>query len=183
MAQTKPRQTKQQLNAAFATNNYLPLKGSSTRIYTGSMVDVDSNGFAVPAATSTTQRIAGVLIPGQQSGIPTAYVENTGTSGDVTITVGLGVFAFDIDGSDPVTEADVMKPVYVKDEITISRTSGGSTRHIAGVLVGIQLASTTPPLQSLQAWVAIGQTSTDAVGAGGPTGPGGATGPTGPTGP
>lgn len=180
MALSKPRQTKQQLNGQFVTLVGAKMKGTNTRIYDGSMVDVNASGYALPAATSTTQRIAGVYQPGQSQGIPGPYLENTGSDGDVSITLTLGTFLFANDPDDAVTQADINLGCYVKDDQTVSRTSGGSTRHLAGTVVGLNAATDQG---GGGVWVNIGAVPTGAVGSAGPTGPGGGTGPTGPTGP
>lgn len=105
---------------------------ASTTTYAGSMVSVVSGtGYGRPTATATTHLIMGVA---------TAKVDNSaGANGDKTIPYECGVFAFDNStAGDAITQADCGLDVYAVDDSTVAKTSGTSTRSIAGKCMGLR---------------------------------------------
>jgi hypothetical protein len=91
-----------------------PLK-ASTRIYAGSMVALDSTGYAVPAANATGHKFVGVAL--QQ-------VDNSaGANGAVLVRVRTaGVFDF---GATSISQANVGADMYVVDDQTFDDVDPG----------------------------------------------------------
>ena len=68
---------------------------TSTTVYQGGLVAVDSTGYAVPASVSTTHYVQGVAL---------ATVTNSGSSGTVTVDVRPGTWLFkNSSSSDEIT--------------------------------------------------------------------------------
>ena len=97
---------------------------AATTIYKGSLVNVDSSGYAVPAANAASVVFMGVAMEG-------------GTAGQVIRVYRRGIFKFAIPAT--ATVADVGQRVYVADSATVTKTAGN------GVYVGriIQVDSAT----------------------------------------
>ena len=97
---------------------------AATTIYKGSLVNVDSTGYAVPAANAASVVFMGVAMEG-------------GTAGQVIRVYRRGIFKFAIPAT--ATVADVGQRVYVADSATVTKTAGN------GVYVGriIQVDSAT----------------------------------------
>lgn len=176
-ALTGPRLTPQRMNGDFLTQIQVPVKANAVLFY-GAIVCVDASGFAVPGSTSTTLRAIGVLQTSGGFGVPGPSIVGGSVNGSVIapVTSG-GAFKVDNDPLDPISQADIMKSCYITDDATVSRTSGGSTKSVAGQIVGIASAEAAG---GPGVWVVFGKTPADLVGVAGPTG---AVGPTGPTGP
>lgn len=105
---------------------------AATVCWEGGMVGLSGSGaaaVAVPMATSTSLKCVGVADGTADNRL--------GLAGAVSVDVDLGVFLMNVDASDPVTIADIGNSVYAKDDNTISRTNGSSTRSVAGVLFSI----------------------------------------------
>ncbi len=102
---------------------------SNTRIYEGAMVALD-DGYAVSANAKATLVVAGRC---------EAYVDNTGTGGTngaKQVTVKRGVFAFENDTENPVTNAHLLKECYVLDDCTV--TSDSTDTCVAGKVIGFE---------------------------------------------
>lgn len=175
-----PRYTPQRMTGDFLTQIPVPVKANAT-LYVGGIVCVDASGYAVPAAVSTTLRAVGVLQTTGGLGIPGPALLGGAVNGTVTAPVTSGAaFKVDNDPLDPISQADVMKSCYLTDNQTVCRTSGGSTKSVAGQVVGVDGPDDDG---GAGVWVAFGKTPADLVGVAGPTGAVGPTGPTGPRGP
>jgi len=97
-------------------------------IYGGALVVLNASGYATPGSIATGLRARGVA---------SGAVDNSGgLDGDANVDVRKGVFAFENDGVDPVSGADVENTVYITDDQTISKTDGTGTKSAAGKLVG-----------------------------------------------
>jgi len=98
---------------------------AAKKIYAGSIVARDANGYATPGATATT-----LLAVGRAE----EYVDNSGGSaGDKTVKISRGVFQFaNSAGGDEITAADIGKECYIVDDQTVAKTNGTSTRSVAG---------------------------------------------------
>ena len=106
------------------------------KIFLGSLVCLNGNGFARPAADTAGYRIRGVALE---------QVDNTsGSNGDKTVTTRKGVYLFEASG---LTIADLGEPMYVVDDQTVSKAATTNNIH-AGILVGIEGAS--------KAWIDVG---------------------------
>jgi hypothetical protein len=98
---------------------------TAVKIYAGSLVCVNANGFAAPAADTAGLRLAGVALE---------QVDNT-TGADGTKNVRLrrqGVFEFD---AASITQAMVGDPMFVVDDHTFDDAAGTTNDVKVGVLV------------------------------------------------
>lgn len=109
---------------------------ASTTIHQGSMVQLDANGLAIPAAKAANQRTAGMALEAAVAG----------ASGDTFVDVRMGVFRWDNLGADAVARADIGADVYVEDDQTIRKTQTGNATK-AGRLLNVDAHG---------AWVATG---------------------------
>ncbi len=98
---------------------------ASVKIYAGSLVCVNTGGFAVPAADTSGFRLAGVALE---------QVNNlTGADGAKNVRVRRqGVFEFD---AASITQAMVGDPMYAVDDHTFDDAAGPSNDVKVGVLV------------------------------------------------
>lgn len=108
----------------------LPVAANAV-IYAGALVCLTAAGFATKGATSTTLKVAGVA---QQR------VDNTGgADGALRVEVEAGhtwLMANSAAG-DLITLANVGDVAYIVDDQTVAKTSGGSTRSVAGYVVDV----------------------------------------------
>ena len=107
----------------------LPVK-SNTKIYDGSIVVIDSTGYAVPG-----KKAEGLLIAGRAE----EFVDNTGaggTNGAKTVRVRRGVFKWSNDATNPVTPQDVLKTCYILDDETVTTLATGASP--AGKVIGLE---------------------------------------------
>lgn len=97
----------------------------SKRIYAGSIVARDANGYATPGAASTT--LLGI-------GRAEAQADNSsGADGDISVDVRKGVFRYvNSAGGDEISNADIGSDCYMVDDQTVSKTDGTGTRSVAG---------------------------------------------------
>lgn len=105
------------------------VKGSTT-IPKGAIVSVVSGtGYAINGATAITHLVQGWA---------TETVANTGADGaaSVEFTYGAGLFS-NTAATDNVTQADFGKPCFLVDNDTVAKGSGGGTRSIAGIVLGL----------------------------------------------
>ena len=107
----------------------LPVAASKL-IYSGALVARDSSGNVTPGATATT--LLGI-------GRAEARADNaTGSAGDITVDVRKGVFRFANSASaDAITRAEIGANCYIVDDQTVAKTSGSSTRSVAGVVYDV----------------------------------------------
>ncbi|WP_069997825.1 hypothetical protein [Cellulosilyticum sp. I15G10I2] len=122
MALTKGRNTIEQ------GSNVIVLKvKASTKIYEGALVAVDG-GYAIPGKKAT-----GLIAAGRAE----EYVDNTGTGGTNgarSIRVKRGVFLFENDITNPVTEAHILGTCYILDDETVTSLETGAS--VAGKVLG-----------------------------------------------
>ncbi|MBW1991014.1 MAG: hypothetical protein JRI59_02600 [Deltaproteobacteria bacterium] len=98
---------------------------AATKIYAGSLVCANTQGYAVPAADEAGLKFLGVALE---------QVDNTGGA-DGAKVVRLrrtGVFEFN---ADSITQAMVGDPMYIKDDNTFDDAAGTTNSIKAGVLV------------------------------------------------
>lgn len=120
MALTQPRDTKSRHSGRWT----YPV-AAATRIWQGALIVLDA-GYAKPGATA-----AGLIALGRAE----ETVDNTtGAAGALSVSAERGTFYFDNSSTDPVTQADVGKAVYIVDDETIAKTHAANTRSIAGIL-------------------------------------------------
>lgn len=95
---------------------------ASTKIYQGSIVCLNSSGYAVPASTATTLKVIGRA---------EEYVDNSaGLAGALSVKAIRGVFKF-VNG-ESITLAHVNTTAYLTDDQTVCLTATG--KSIAGVI-------------------------------------------------
>lgn len=101
---------------------------AGTRIYAGSLVVVDANGFAIPGKVGTGLGYAGRA---EES------VDNAnGAAGAVRVSVRRGeAFKWANDGT--ITQAQLFKTAYVVDDQTVGATDDTGKRSAAGRITGI----------------------------------------------
>lgn len=98
----------------------LPVK-ANTRIYEGSLVVVDSTGYAIPG-----KKAEGLLAAGRAE----EFVDNTGVgngNGVKSVRVRRGVFKFNNDGTNPITATDLLKDCYILDDETVTMLAVGTS--------------------------------------------------------
>lgn len=102
--------------------------GAGVRIFAGSLIALSATGFAIPGRTAT-----GLTYVGRAE----ESVDNTaGADGAVAVKVHRNrAFKWANDGT--VTQARLLKPVYIVDDATVAAADGTGTRSAAGLLVGI----------------------------------------------
>jgi hypothetical protein len=98
---------------------------ANTRLYAGSIGAINATGLAVPGATSTTLKSAGVV---------ERRADNTGgAAGAIRAQLRKGVFQFSNSTStDAIALADIGNDCYIVDDQTVAKTNGTNTRSVAG---------------------------------------------------
>ncbi|WP_200780851.1 hypothetical protein [Klebsiella oxytoca] len=104
---------------------------AATMIYGGHLVGVNASGLAVPGAATATLTIFGVS---------DEYADNTaGAAGATSVLVRRGkAWKLANLSGDAVTQADVGKPCYVADSITVAKTSNTDARPVAGKVIAVE---------------------------------------------
>jgi predicted RecA/RadA family phage recombinase len=112
---------------------------ATTKIYAGSLVCVNSSGYAVPAADTSGFKFIGIAL---------SQVDNsTGADGAKSLRVRRsGVFEFD---AASITQAMVGDPMYAVDDHTFDDAAGPTNDIKVGVLVKFAAATT--------GWIDIGR--------------------------
>ncbi|MDH4449199.1 MAG: hypothetical protein QE265_01235 [Rhodoferax sp.] len=105
--------------------NFL-VKGAN-RIFAGSLVCIDSTGFAVKGQVSTTLTCVGRA---------DEMVDNTsGPDGAQRVTTMSGTFRYaNSTAGDLITLADVDAACFIVDDQTVAKTNGTNTRSQAGII-------------------------------------------------
>ncbi|OPY15618.1 MAG: hypothetical protein A4E66_00022 [Syntrophus sp. PtaB.Bin001] len=98
---------------------------AAKKIYGGSLTAKDASGNATPGATATT--LLGM-------GRAKDTVDNSnGSAGDLNVEIEKGIFRFaNSTSTDEITRADIGSNCYIVDDQTVAKTSGSSTRSVAG---------------------------------------------------
>jgi hypothetical protein len=103
---------------------------ASTSIWQGSLVCLNSSGYAVKGATATSLSAAGRAEETVDNG--------AGAAGDRKIDVKPGTYRWANSASaDQITIADRGKTAYVVDDQTVAKTDGSSTRSAAGTIIDV----------------------------------------------
>lgn len=100
-------------------------------IRAGALVVANATGYAAPGSTAATLTYIGRA---------EQFVDNTGgADGAKTIIVRRNkAFKWKNSGADPVTQAELMKTVYIVDDETVAKTNGGNTRSAAGKVIQVE---------------------------------------------
>ena len=124
-ALTRDRSTPQRDGRSFGR----PV-AAGTVIFAGSLVALNAAGNAVPGSTATT-----LVADGRAE----ETVDNSaGGIGDRTVLVRKGVFRFANSAStDLITRAEIGDDCWIVDDQTVAKTSGSSTRSVAGRIVDV----------------------------------------------
>ena len=102
-------------------------------IYAGALVAMSASGYATPGATATTLRALGRA----EENVSNA----AGADGDVSVKVLKGTFRFgNSAAADAIALADVGATCYIVDDQTVAKTSGTSTRSVAGIVLDVDAA-------------------------------------------
>ena len=107
--------------------------GKTTTIYAGSLVLIDSSGFAIPGKTATNHTCVGVAEKGAN-----------GSAGDTHVVVKSGIFGLQAYPNENLTRAAIGRTVYVTDEETVSinprgRTPAGQIFDVSGDLIWVKI--------------------------------------------
>jgi hypothetical protein len=108
--------------------------GTNVIFYQGGLVAVNNTtGLACPGKTAVGLTVIGVCdSPLNTTGLP---------DGSAIVLVRRGMLAqFNNLPADPVTQALFGRNCYIADDQTVAATSGGNTRSIAGLVLGIDAA-------------------------------------------
>lgn len=106
-------------------NQIEPPVAAATRIYGGSIVCINTSGYAVPGSTLTTLKVAGVAEDRADN--------SGGAAGDIRVRLRKGPHCFaNSVSADLITLADIGSVCYIVDDQTVAKTSGGDTRSVAG---------------------------------------------------
>lgn len=110
-----------------------PPAAAATIIYAGALVAINAAGNAVPFSTATTLKGCGAALERCDN--------SAGAAGDKRVRVGAGVFQFaNSAAGDLITLADIGADCYGVDDQTVAKTSGSSTRSIAGKVFDVDAA-------------------------------------------
>lgn len=102
-----------------------PPVAAATKIYGGSIVCINTSGYAVPGATSTTLKAAGVA--------ENRADNSAGAAGDIRVRLRKGPHKFGNSASaDAIKLSDIGSDCYIVDDQTVAKTSGTDTRSVAG---------------------------------------------------
>ncbi|MBO3701059.1 MAG: hypothetical protein J5W83_00760 [Candidatus Accumulibacter sp.] len=126
--------------SALAADRNTPLKdgeliavpvAAAAKIFAGALVAASATGFATPGATATTLTYLGRA---------EAMADNTaGANGAISVQVRRKkAFKWANLGADLVVQADLGKNCYIVDDQTVAKTNGGSTRSVAGKVLGVE---------------------------------------------
>lgn len=111
----------------IAGNSVVCKVAAKTIIEPGELVMLSETGFALPGKKKTNQTAVGRA---------EEYVDNSqGQDGDKIVVVRRGIFKWDNDSANAVTDAHLMKPCYIKDHETVTSLATGAS--VAGKVVGI----------------------------------------------
>lgn len=105
-----------------------PVK-AATKIFAGSLVCLNADGWAVPGATATTLKARGRA---------EEQVDNSaGGNGDLNVAIRRGTFRFKNSGADPIGRAHIGGSAYIVDDETVAATHDTNTRSIAGKIIDL----------------------------------------------
>ncbi|WP_337869814.1 hypothetical protein [Meiothermus sp.] len=106
----------------------VPVK-ANTRVFQGTLVVSDA-GYAAPGRAALNLRVIGRA---DETG------DNIGgANGAISVLVRRGVFKFDNDVGDAITQADLWADCFITDDQTVCRTNGGNTKSRAGRIIDLE---------------------------------------------
>jgi len=99
------------------------LVGAAVTIYAGALVALEA-AYAIPGKTALGLKGLGrAKHTADNSG---------GANGDITVEIERGIFLFDNEATDLITNADIGNDCYIVDDQTVAKTDGVNTRSVAG---------------------------------------------------
>jgi hypothetical protein len=102
-----------------------PPVAGATKIYAGSIVAINAAGYAVPGATATTLKAAGVAEHRADN--------SAGAAGDIRVRLRKGTHVFaNSAAADAIALTDIGADCYIVDDQTVAKTNGTNTRSVAG---------------------------------------------------
>jgi hypothetical protein len=106
-------------------NQMEPLVAAGAIIFGGALVAINAAGYAVPGATATTLKAAGVA---------ERRADNTGGSaGAIRVRLRKGPHLFANSASaDAIALTDIGADCFIVDDQTVAKTNGTNTRSVAG---------------------------------------------------
>jgi hypothetical protein len=111
----------------------------SAVLYRGALLALNATGYLVPASTTAGLRVVGMA---------TRKTDNSdGGDGDLAAQWETGVFCFKNDATYPISQADVGRVCWVKDDETVQDERGGSS-VVAGIVMAYESSS--------KIWVLVG---------------------------
>lgn len=111
-------------------NQMEPPVAAATRIWAGAIVCINASGYAVPGATATTLKAAGVA--------EVRADNSAGAAGDIRVPTRKGVFRFANSSSgDAIALTDIGATCFIVDDQTVAKTNGTNTRSAAGTVVDV----------------------------------------------
>lgn len=122
--------TAERLTQQRNTGDLLSIPAAVQKVLAGTIVVLNASGFA-EMGTTATGKIA--------LGVASATADNSaGAAGDINVEIMRGVFKFANSASgDAIALTDYGTNCYIVDNQTVAKTSGSSTRSIAGVVRGV----------------------------------------------
>ncbi len=103
----------------------IPVKAGE-ELVEATMVVINAEGYAETATASAGVTAAGCV---------QRYCDNrNGENGEQTVTVKCGTFVWENDGT--IKETDILKPCYIKDKVTVTRTADGTS--LAGIILAVE---------------------------------------------
>lgn len=118
-------------NTPYKDGELVPVPvAANAKIYAGSMVVANANGYAAPGSAALNLIYLGRA---EES------VDNTGgANGAKTVLVRRKkAFKWANLGADAVVQADMFKTCYIADDQTVAKTDGAGARSAAGKVVGL----------------------------------------------
>lgn len=122
--------TAERLTQQRNTGDLLSIPAAVQKVLAGTIVVLNTSGFA-EMGTTATGKIA--------LGVANCTADNSaGAAGDINVEIMRGVFKFANSASgDAIALTDYGTNCYIVDNQTVAKTSGSSTRSIAGVVRGV----------------------------------------------
>lgn len=103
----------------------IPVKAATT-LTECTIAVINADGYAEAATKATGKIVAGCV---------QRYCDNSqGANGAVSVEVKRGTFVWENDGT--IEATDVLKPCYIKDDVTVSKTAEGSS--FAGIILAVE---------------------------------------------
>lgn len=124
-------------------------------LFIGSVVCLDTTGYAVPGSSATGLRAVGVCRENAQGVVaPSDRVAlgSAGATGSAIANVAVGQFLLNNDTTNPLTQFDVYKSCWLVDDQTVCGAGGGSGKTVAGRFTGFEQLAPT----GIGCWVEIG---------------------------